>query len=239
MNRPIACALGAALLSMSSAVNAGMPAVLPTDIRQMAYSMSDSAMHRFQAISFFLLVVIVSSLAVRAIWNGLRREFPRLPHLTILRAGGLVFLWGVAMVVVLTMISGARELMTPGAWEKQGFTYRVSTEDAADRDTSGLAQRTARLSEVRVALLRYAALHNGQYPSEMADLSGVSPDLPNLPGLSYRYVAGLNASDTEKVLAYEPDIDRDRRLVLLAGGEIRVCTTEELQHLLANAEAMR
>jgi len=26
---------------------------------------------------------------------------------------------------VLTMISGARELMTPGAWEKDGAIYRL------------------------------------------------------------------------------------------------------------------
>ena len=28
--------------------------------------------------------------------------------------------------IVLTMISGARELMTPGAWERNGVTYRLS-----------------------------------------------------------------------------------------------------------------
>jgi hypothetical protein len=28
-------------------------------------------------------------------------------------------------LLVLTMISGARELMTPGAWEKKGFTYQL------------------------------------------------------------------------------------------------------------------
>ena len=30
--------------------------------------------------------------------------------------------------VVLAMISGARELMTPGAWEKHGATYRLKEE---------------------------------------------------------------------------------------------------------------
>ncbi len=37
----------------------------------------------------------------------------------------MVVLWGLLFTVVLAMISGARELMTPGAWEKQGATYRL------------------------------------------------------------------------------------------------------------------
>lgn len=41
---------------------------------------------------------------------------------------GLVVLWGLLFIVVLAMISGARELMTPGAWEKQGATYRLAGE---------------------------------------------------------------------------------------------------------------
>ena len=44
------------------------------------------------------------------------------------RAIGLVALWGLLFLLVLTMISGARELMTPGAWKKEGFTYKLKDE---------------------------------------------------------------------------------------------------------------
>jgi hypothetical protein len=36
-----------------------------------------------------------------------------------------VTLWGLLFLLILTMISGARELMTPGAWEKHGSTYEL------------------------------------------------------------------------------------------------------------------
>ncbi len=39
-----------------------------------------------------------------------------------------MIIWGLLFVLVLTMISGARELMTPGAWEKEGFTYVLAGE---------------------------------------------------------------------------------------------------------------
>jgi hypothetical protein len=56
------------------------------------------------------------------------------------RAVAGVFLWGLLFIIVLTMISGARELMTPGAWEKQGVTYRLTNQerpaDAGDQGAS-------------------------------------------------------------------------------------------------------
>jgi hypothetical protein len=45
--------------------------------------------------------------------------------MTYARALAAVALWGFVFVIVLTMISGARELLTPGAWEKQGATYKL------------------------------------------------------------------------------------------------------------------
>ena len=90
---------------------AGMPMATLSDIAQM----------RLEAISFFLVCFLVSSGLVWKIWNSARKDFPRLPHLSYWRATGLVALWGLLFLLVLTMISGARELMTPGAWHKQGL----------------------------------------------------------------------------------------------------------------------
>jgi hypothetical protein len=66
-----------------------------------------------------------------AVWNGLRRDFAWLPYLSYFKACCVVVLWGLLFVVVLTMISGARELMTPGAWEKNGLTYKLREDTAA------------------------------------------------------------------------------------------------------------
>ena len=57
------------------------------------------------------------------------------------KALGVVFLWGLLFVLVLTMISGARELMTPGAWEKKGLTYRLTDDPSAAVERQITARR--------------------------------------------------------------------------------------------------
>ena len=97
---------------------AGMPA---------PFRLAELARLRLETISFFLLVFLISALGVKWVWNSLRADFPRLPRLSFGKALGLVGLWGLLFVVVLAMISGARELMTPGAWERKegAATYQL------------------------------------------------------------------------------------------------------------------
>jgi hypothetical protein len=97
--------------------HAGMPAPL---------TLTEIARMRIETISFFLLALLISAGFIKLIWNSLRRSFLRLPWLSYPKALGLVILWGLLFVVVLLMISGARELMTPGAWEHSGAIYRLT-----------------------------------------------------------------------------------------------------------------
>ena len=106
-----------------------MPSALPEDFPRV-FRLSESGSARLQAISFFLLGLAVVSLAVMGLWNYLRRDFTRLPRLSYGKAVGVVVAWGLLFVIVLTMISGARELMTPGAWKKQGSTYTLERPTA-------------------------------------------------------------------------------------------------------------
>ena len=103
------------LLFVPRAAVAGMP----------SFSLTDVAQLRLEVISFFLLGLLLSACVVMAVWNSLQRDFAWLPRLSFSKACGVVVLWGLLFVVVLTMISGARELMTPGAWEKEGATYKL------------------------------------------------------------------------------------------------------------------
>jgi hypothetical protein len=103
------------LTLMTSHILAGMPSVTLTDVTRM----------RLQSISLFLVILLLCAWGVQALWNYLRRDFPRLPRMSYGRALAVMSLWGLIFVIVLTMISGARELLTPGAWEKDGMTYRL------------------------------------------------------------------------------------------------------------------
>src|SRR5437764_12710923 len=97
--RASAAALGL-LLFHPAAAFAGMPVVTLTDASRL----------RVQTISFFLLGFFLSSWLIQLLWNGLHKDFARLPRLSYGKALGLVALWGLLFVLVLTMISGAREL---------------------------------------------------------------------------------------------------------------------------------
>jgi hypothetical protein len=113
--------------ALASTARAGMPTVTLTDV----------ASARLQTISFFLLLLALATFGVMGLWNLLRRDFPRLPRLTFWRSLAVVSLWGFLFVLVLTMISGARELMTPGAWERDGAIYRLKNPGAAGAAGAG------------------------------------------------------------------------------------------------------
>jgi hypothetical protein len=134
-----------------------------------------------------------------------------------------VTLWGLLFVLVLTMISGARELMTPGAWQKQGWTYKL----AKDRDDGPPADpletaRKQKLEELRFALWDYARTHDGQFPSDISSAGFVESRwvVPDASGMRYVYLGGQSGR-RDAPLACEPDIFGTHRYVLFASGEIR------------------
>lgn len=156
------CALPvvAALLLFPAAACAGMPSISLTDIAQM----------RIENISFFLAVLLLSAWFVKKLWNYLRKDWTFLPPLTYGKALGVMILWGLLFVLVLTMISGARELLTPGAWEKQGLTYKLAkdggTAPSSPSDTSSDMVRFLKLDRLRSTLWKYAATHDGKFPPD-------------------------------------------------------------------------
>lgn len=186
---------------------------------------------RWQALSFFGACVAVSAWAFRAVWNALRRDFPRLPVLNYRRSLGLIVLWGLGFVLVLTMISGARELMTPGAWKQQGWTYRLTDVNPSKEDLR-LSHEQA-LEKLRFALWQQAAMHAGRFPSEGDP--AIDPELWSLPGgtgLRFLYRTGLEVESAGRLLAFEPNLDGPDRLVLLTNGFIGRMRTSEIDRLL-------
>jgi hypothetical protein len=127
----LGCALAAAPAGQAWA---GMPTPLPIDVPRFL-RVNDTAYERLQAISFFLMAFLICAAAVMLLWNYVRRDFPALPRLSFGRATAGLVLWGLLFVIVLTMISGARELMTPGAWEPDGVVYRLRKSEGAIQPT--------------------------------------------------------------------------------------------------------
>lgn len=204
---------------------AGMPSVTLTDVARL----------RLENISFFLAGFLLSAFLIKLLWNWLATDWTFLPRLTYGKAVGLVALWGLLFVLVLTMISGARELMTPGAWEKKGTTYQLTADTKAQK----LQERKDALTRLKVALWKYADEHDGKFPAAKSD-PAVATELWTVPdpsGMTYLYTPGSTGrSRTNIPLAFEPELFGADRLVLCDDGEIRTMTSDEIALALAEAK---
>lgn len=235
-----AARIGFLILSLAGALlataSAGMPAPLPSNwtkdhTPEWAPSSwqpgnNGSVDARLQAISFFVVCLLLSAWAIQWLWHGLRKDVTWLPVLSYRRSLGLVVLWGLLFVVVLTMISGARELMTPGAWRKQGWTYKLNdTLPAKDPR----AERRAAMEKLRLALWQYAAMHHGRFPAaDDAAIDSTLWNVPGHPGVEFILIPNREAEGTGRLLVSEPDLGGDERQVLLTNGMLGTMRSSEI-----------
>lgn len=214
---------------MPGGAQAGMPSI----------SLTEAAGARLDVISFFLMGFLLCALLLKWAWNLLAADFPRLPPLRYKHALGLLLVSSLFLYVVLTMISGARELMTPGAWVKKGATYQIATPDRDPKPWLDSA-RLAALENLRDALWKYAREHDGELPAhrEMPDIpaalwKGIHPE-----GDPLAYVPGALAGKGSRVVAYEPDSFGAKRAVLMSDGSVAIISAYELQkHVVATLQS--
>ncbi len=219
---------------------AGMPYFPLTELSTMfeherVLGLTRLTRERLETVSFFLLGLFGSAAVIWGIWNGLRSDFPALPRLSFGKAVGLVVLWGLLFVLVLTMISGARELMTPGAWQRKGFTYTLTPEPPPPQPEPAEVRRREGMK--RLWELLKARTDQGRYPRRGA----IPEDAWNVPGLagqSYVYVEGRKEDDEglDDILACEPESAGYFRFVLTTGGYVRLMPGKWIARELEPAE---
>ena len=197
-----------------------MPWLLPTALAGMpSYRLTQLATDRLEVLSFFLLVLLLSAAVIGQLWNRLT-PWPRLSYR---RALGLTVLWGLLFHLVLTMISGARELMTPGAWQRSGATYVLADAD------EHLAVRQTRIERLRADLWAYAQDHDGAFPPDEFD--GLVPGFfatSDPSGVGFVYLPGRFADVGSEVVAYEPGVFGAERLVLRTDGSVTLQPVDEI-----------
>lgn len=180
-------------------------------------TLTDIARARLDALSFFLFAYLLISGLVKLLWNYLGKTFTVLPKLNYGRALGLVFLSGMMFYVVLTMISGAREILTPGAWEKQGVGYRTREGGMA---TLTKDDRRIHLRKLQEAIWAYAKEHDGAAPPGPL-VAGIEPELWRFPGGGlYCLMPEVRPGGGRQVLVYEPSTAGGRRFLILGDGSI-------------------
>lgn len=206
---------------------------LPAHAGMTVITLTDAARARLDVLSFFLFAYLVLGLAVKGLWNSLSRSHPRLPRLSYRNALALLLLSGLFLYVILTMISGARELLTPGAWEKQGIGYRLR-QNEGKMESKEL--RRSRFETLRDQIWEYAEDHQGEAP--------LSPFSGEVPRALWRLHDGhyLGYSRPQKIgtgrdiVAYEPTSAGPRRYVLLNDGSIEDWSEGRLDSALSQQE---
>lgn len=207
MKNPIVGLILIAWLATVGQASAGMTVITLTDV----------ARARIDALSFFAFTYLVIAWVVKLIWNQLAKSFSSLPQLRYLQALGVVFMTGLMFYVVLTMISGARELLTPGAWEKQGAGYRLREDGRAPL---GKEERRQALRKLQEAIWDHAKAHGGNPPASPL-VEGIDPALWDFSGGGlYCLMPDVRPAVGRKILVYEPSSAGGRRFVLLADGSI-------------------
>ena len=214
------------LVGTAPAAWAGMP----------TYMLTDLAKARIEVISFFLVAMLVLAWGFKVAWNVLGREFTSLPRLRYRSALGLMVVACVLLGLILTMITGARELMTPAAWTKVGATHQVNMADAAPKQWVAGARQQG-IERVHAALTTYAMANQGVLPADRF-VDGIDPWIWRIPGpqpglYAYRpppFTARLGDPEIEDwLLAWEPDVFGANRLVLLGNGSTTEMTPQEVR----------
>jgi hypothetical protein len=200
---------------------------LPAHAGMTVYGLTDVYRLRLQEISFFLVLLLVCAFGFKFLWNYSFKGFESVPKLTFLRALSASLLFGLLMLLILTMISGIREVLTPGAWRKQGTAYRLN-------DPSQEPVRKRSMEHLRAALMDYARNQEGQFPR--SDFGVEIPEKlwesPDQYGTRYIYVGGRSISTTNAVLAVEPVNFGEHRFVLFSSGEIHLLPNEQINRQL-------
>lgn len=202
-----------------------------------SFNLSDLARMRLEGISFFIGILLLVAYAIKRMWNFYRKDFPNLPELNFKKSLVLVLLWGLAFHLVLSMITGTREIMTPKAWERQGLIYKL--KESIEEDASGNAiilakMRQRKLSALRIALWSYAQNHKGQFPPgpEVAEIPNKAWKVLEPSDLRYRYVKDQKVDVGQAPLVYEPGIYGENRYVLFTNGKIQRMDIESIHQMV-------
>ena len=201
-----------------------------------SFTLTDAARARIEVISFFLLVILLSSWVVKLLWNVLAKDFPAMPKISYKQALAIFTVTGLFLYVVLTMISGARELMTPGAWEKDGATYKLKDGSPSALTEVPASTRRLALKNLYDHLKIYADQHDGSLPPKRF-ATGIPKNAwiaADGLGMPFKYFADgkLGNREGDRIIASEPASVGDQRLVLFGDGSIEILHWQTVREMI-------
>lgn len=194
-----------------------------------AARLTDVAGARLDSISFFLALYVLCAVLFRWVWNALARDFAWMPRLTFKKSLAMLVVAGLFMYFILTMISGARELLTPGAWARNGAGYQLATSEEKAKAMLETARMGA-MARLRDALRDYAARHDGKLPPHLfaADFDTTLWQSIDPSGAWLAYMPGRTFSPPARLIAFEPASYGAKRWALLSDTSLMLMESTEL-----------
>jgi hypothetical protein len=204
---------------------------LPAHAGMTVYGLRDIYRLRLEEISFFIFLLLICAFLLKLLWNYAFKGYNAVPRIKFLQALSLSILFGLVMLLILAMISGIREVLTPDAWRHQGTSYKLN-------DPSQEPARRRSLDQLRSALLDYARRHDGKFPPNDYDPEIVDKlwEAPDQLGSHYIYSGGRTTNDASALLAVEPVNFGDQRFVLKVSGEIESLSNTEIEKKLSETQ---
>ena len=200
---------------------------------------------RVETLSFFIVVLLVCVAVIRWLWNGLAKDFPAHAAIELRPDIGDGRAFGALPGSRADDDCLGRELLTPGAWQKQGLLYNAARAAVAAR--AGQAGRSETVGPAvnvwKICKKRSGVMPNGTragFPRATLCLRS-SRRCGNCPALTKCFIFTCRAWLSEgtvlfssnenrdsphlfvhrpRVLAFEPDVFGGDRLVLRTDGTI-------------------
>ena len=201
---------------------------LPAHAGMTVYGLNDFYRLRVQDISFLVFLLLLCALILKLVWNYAFKGFTAIPRIKYFQALALAILFGLVMLLILTMISGIREVLTPGAWRHQGTSYKLNAPTQEP-------MRLRSLEHLRAALMSYAQVHDGKFPANdfSDEINEKLWESPEENGSHYIYRGGLTLADTNALMAVEPVMFGEKRFGLFVSGQIKLLTNSEIETSLS------
>lgn len=194
---------------------AGMPALLPWD-SEPSPLVSEPFSRQVQLLIGSVIVLLIGAAIVKGLWNSLVKDFESLPRMSYLRSIGMTILWGLAMVVALILIDGTRHTLSPSAWVRNGFTYRLSTEE--EQILNDFRQeRREQLENLYADVKNHVESNGGELPQTLTQIESDFLSVPQNMELQYLWKVDAENSTFQIV---EPELVDDVRYAVTADGEV-------------------
>ena len=123
------------------------------------------------------------------------------------------------------MISGSRELLTPGTWKKEGVSYKLETGEITSES------RLQNITNLKNALSEYSKNHNNQFPSNLVTHIPDEITCPTPSKGFYIYFPPTENSKPSDILAIEPLTYQGEVHAILNNSEITQLKRQEAQNL--------